>query len=121
VPVTAKLSKQLYDKLGHPVVEELVTWFNQMDTSYRQDLRDLNEINFARFDAKLEQRTAEIEAKIEQRATKLEVALARFEAGQAALEGRLLTHIAQAEARLARLTVVLWMGTLGTLIALLKL
>jgi len=132
VPVTAKLSKQLYDKLGHPVVDELVTWFNQMDTTYRQDLRDLNELNFARFDAKVEQRTAEIEAKIEQRAaaldarieqraTKLEVMFARVEAGQGALEGKLLAHIAQAEARLARLTVVLWIGTLGTLIALLKL
>lgn len=118
MPVTAKLSKALYDKLGHPVVDELVTWFNQMDATYRQDLRDLNELNFARFEAKLEQRVAELDSKIEQRATRIE---ARLEAGQAALEGRLVTHIAQAEARLARLTVVLWIGTLGTLIALLKL
>ncbi len=29
MPVTAKLSKEFYDKFGHAVVDELVTWFNQ--------------------------------------------------------------------------------------------
>ena len=33
---------------------------NQMDAAYRADLRELNELNFARFDAKLEQRVAEL-------------------------------------------------------------
>jgi hypothetical protein len=33
-----------------------------VDASYRPDLRDLNEANFARFDAKLEQRLAETRA-----------------------------------------------------------
>ena len=31
---------------------------------YRTDLRDLNEANFARFDAKLEQRLAELKAEL---------------------------------------------------------
>ncbi|HUQ14610.1 MAG TPA: hypothetical protein VM094_01045 [Gemmatimonadales bacterium] len=31
-----------------------------MDLTYRADLRELNELNFARFDAKLEQRLAEL-------------------------------------------------------------
>ncbi len=31
-----------------------------MDSTYRPDLRELNELNFARFDAKLEQRLAEL-------------------------------------------------------------
>ena len=35
-------------------------------------------------------------------------------------EGGLLARIGMAEGRLARLTLVLWVGTLGTLIALLK-
>ncbi len=30
-----------------------------MDSTYRPDLRELNELNFARFDAKLAQRLAE--------------------------------------------------------------
>ena len=39
-----------------------VNWFNQVDATYRADLRELNELNFARFDAKLEQRLAELRA-----------------------------------------------------------
>ena len=58
----AKLSERFYDKFGHDLVEELVTWLNQMDTTYRADLRELNELNFARFDAKLDQRLAEVKA-----------------------------------------------------------
>jgi hypothetical protein len=34
--------------------------FNAVDLTYRTDLRELNELNFARFDAKLEQRLAEL-------------------------------------------------------------
>jgi len=59
VPV-AKLSERFYQKFGHDLVEELVTWLNEMDSASRTNLRELNELNFARFDAKLEQRVAEL-------------------------------------------------------------
>jgi hypothetical protein len=62
VPVTAKLSKHFYDVLGEDIANELVEWFNAVDLTYRTDLRELNELNFARFDAKLEQRLAELRA-----------------------------------------------------------
>ena len=62
MPVTAKLSKRFYDVLGEDVANELVDWFNAVDLTYRADLRELNELNFARFDAKLEQRLAELRA-----------------------------------------------------------
>ncbi len=38
-----------------------------MDATYHADLRELNELNFARFEAKLEQRFAQQDAKWEQR------------------------------------------------------
>ncbi|HEX5962854.1 MAG TPA: hypothetical protein VFY42_03975 [Gemmatimonadales bacterium] len=60
--MTAKLSKRFYDVLGEDVANELVDWFNAVDLTYRADLRELNELNFARFDAKLEQRVAELRA-----------------------------------------------------------
>lgn len=66
MPVTAKLSKRFYDVLGEDVANELVDWFNAVDLSYRADLRELNELNFARFDAKLEQRLAELRAELRQ-------------------------------------------------------
>jgi hypothetical protein len=64
-------------------------------------------LNFTRFDAKLEQRTAELRADLQ--------------TGLARLEGGLLARIGMAEGRLARLTAALWVGTLGILLALLKL
>jgi hypothetical protein len=64
LPVTARLSKRVYDVLGEDVATELVDWLNAVDLSYRADLRELNELNFARFDAKLEQRVAELRAEM---------------------------------------------------------
>lgn len=83
MPVTAKLSKRFYEVLGEDVANELVDWFNLVDATYRSDLRELNELNFARFDAKVEQRFAESEAKWDRRfadvETKWEQRFAEFE------------------------------------------
>ncbi len=77
MPVTAKLSRNFYEKLGDDVANELVEWFNLVDATYRSDLRELNELNFARFDAKLEQRVAELDAKLDRRLAELETRLTR--------------------------------------------
>ena len=71
MPVTAKLSQAFYEQLGEQIANELVDWFNQVDATYRHDLRELNELNFARFDAKLEQRVVETHARIDRMDTKL--------------------------------------------------
>ena len=59
MPVTIRLSRTLSDRLGEEAAQELVDWFNQVDAASTTTLRELNELNFARFDAKLEQRLAE--------------------------------------------------------------
>jgi hypothetical protein len=66
MPVTAKLSLAFYDRLGHPVADEMVEWFNQVDASSRNELREINELNFARFDAKMEQRFAEMRVEMKE-------------------------------------------------------
>ena len=65
MPVTAKLSKKFYETFGEEVTNELVNWFNSVDATYRADLRELNETNFQRSDAKLEQRLAELKAELQ--------------------------------------------------------
>ena len=114
MPVTAKLSRKFYEKFGDEITNELVNWFNQVDATYRTELKELNDTYFARLDAKLEQRIGDLRA---------EFAALRVEmlAGQARLEGGLLARIGMAEGRLARLTLGLWVATLATIIALLKL
>ena len=64
MPVTAKLSKRFYEVLGEDVANELVDWFNAVDLTYRTELRELNELNFARFEAKLEQRMADLRTEL---------------------------------------------------------
>jgi hypothetical protein len=106
VPVTARLSRKFYETLGEDVTNELVEWFNQVDLTYRADLRELNELNFARFDAKLEQRIGELRADIEVRLT--------------VLDGKVDGLGGQVDAKLDRLRTELikwmflfWIGSVG--------
>ena len=71
-------------------------WFNRVDATYRSELRETNELNWARFEAKLVQGLAELRA-----------------------EFHMLTSAM--ETRLIRWMFLFWIGTLGTVIALLKL
>lgn len=121
MPVTAKLSKLFYDRLGEQIANELVDWFNQVDATFRADLRELNELNFARFDAKLEQRLSELDAKWQVRWDKLD---ARIELVQATLSSRIDSGLARQKAELIRLMFGFWLGTvlpLGGLIVTLHL
>jgi hypothetical protein len=137
VPVTARLSKRFYEVLGEDVANELVDWFNAVDLSYRADLRELNELNFARFDAKLEQRLAELRAELRQEIAELrlglrqEIAELRSDlrtqiAGQgteiAGLRGELRTGLERVRTELLRWMFGFWVSTLigiaGLLIAL---
>jgi hypothetical protein len=97
MPVTAKLSRGFYEKLGDELANELVEWFNLVDATYRTDLRELNELNFARFDAKVEQRFAQSDAKWEQRFTQVE---AEWERRFGQLEAKVDQRFAQADATL---------------------
>ena len=90
--MTARLSRKFYERFGDDLTNELVEWFNQVDTTYRSELREINDLNWARFEAKLEQRIAELR-----------------------------TDLAHLETQLIRWMFLFWVGTLGTLIALLKL
>ena len=64
MPVTAKLSRRFYDRFGEDIVNELVEWFNQVDATYKSEVREHTELLVARFDAKLEQRLAEFRGDI---------------------------------------------------------
>jgi DNA anti-recombination protein RmuC len=102
MPVTARLSKNFYDKLGEDVANELVDWFNQVDATYRTDLRELNELNFARFDAKLEQRLEEYDARMAKRFAESEVNMERrFAEYDAKIDTRFAEYDAKMDTRFA--------------------
>ena len=115
MPVTAKLSRKFYEKFGDDIANELVEWFNMVDATYRGDLRDLNELNFARFDAKLEQRVAELNAKIETVRAELR---AEMQAGFSRLESLMNQRMAELETRLTRRMFNFWIAQAATTAAL---
>lgn len=122
MPVTAKLSRAFYEKFGDAVVNELVDWLNQVDATYRLELRELNELNYARFDAKLEQRIAEVKAELRQEMAALR---GHTDSGLAALEGRILARLGliegrfgTMEGRLVRWMFALWVATIGAALLL---
>lgn len=94
--MTAKLSRKFYERFGDDLTNELVEWFNQVDATYRSELRETNELNWLRFEAKLDQRIAEMRAELR-------------------------TGLANLETKLIRWMFLFWIGTIGTLIALQKL
>ena len=78
MPVTAKLSKAFYDRVGEQAANELVDWFNAVDATYRSDLRDINDRNLALFDAKLEQRLGAFRSQFSDELKALEVRQLRW-------------------------------------------
>ena len=129
MPVTAKLSRRFYEVFGDEIANELVDWFNQVDTTYRTELRELNELNFSRFDAKLEQRTAELDAKFEIRLAELD---AKFEKRITELKSDLQAEISglrtemhdgfgTLRSELVKWMFLFWAGTALTVLGLLQL
>jgi hypothetical protein len=100
VPVTAKLSRKFYEKFGDDIANELVDWFNMVDATYRSELRELNELNYARFDAKLDQRVAELRAEMQ--------------VGFATVYARLEQRLAQLETRLTKRMFGFWIAQAAT-------
>jgi hypothetical protein len=126
MPVTARLSRKFYERLGEDIAQEFVDWFNMVDATYRQDLRETNKLNFARFDAKLEQRITTLDAKLEQSIATLD---AKWEQRTAKLDAKwevrlseqtaqLLKEIAATRADLIKWMFVFWSTTALAVIGL---
>ena len=104
MPVTARLSKLFYERFGEQVTNELVDWFNQVDATYRNELRELNEANYARFEAKLEQRIAELRGELR--------------AGLAELRGDLTSSLERGFRTQTAWFFVAWATMFATMVAL---
>jgi hypothetical protein len=118
VPVTIRLSQLFHEHFGDEIADEVVNWFNTLDTNSRSDLREINELNFARFDAKLEQRFAEQEVRMEKRFAEIEK---RFVVLEAKLDTRLSdvqTVMERSMKEHARWMQLSWGVVIATLVAL---
>jgi len=113
VPVTLKLSKKFYETFGEQVTNELVDAFNQVDATYRSDLKEMNESNFARFaanvdarfaqyDAKMDARFAQYDAKMDARFAQYDARFAQFDMRFAQFEAKIDARFAKFEAQIER-------------------
>jgi uncharacterized protein involved in exopolysaccharide biosynthesis len=66
VAIAVKLSREFYERFGNDATNELVGVLNTISLSYRDELREINELNFARFDAKVGERLAELRQELKQ-------------------------------------------------------
>jgi hypothetical protein len=135
VPITAKLSNKFYEKLGDDVANELVEWLNLVDTSYRQEFKDLFDANFRRLESEMRGLREHVEGELAGLRGETGVRIAGLEGVMNArllgLEGRMLELqgrlLADMDAKLGKVkwslltwTIVMWLGTLGFMAAMLR-
>lgn len=100
MPITAKLSRKLYDTFGEEAAGEMIDWMQRVDAQ-RAELRELNELNelsVSRLDSRLNEVRADLEKKME--------------TGFARLEARL----EQRTADIMKWSFVFWVGSVLTIV-----
>jgi hypothetical protein len=108
LPVTAKLSRKFYERLGDDIAAELVDWFNGVDSTYQTQLREQNDMNWERYKAFVDSRIAELRRE-------MEAALARSENGIRSDFGTLRKEFADFRAEMLKWMFVYWTGSVVTL------
>lgn len=113
MPVTAKLSRKFYEQLGDEVANELVEWFNAVDSTYKAELRELNELNWNRFRAELRSEIDRLTATLEARFAAIDVRFAKVD-----------VQAAELRAELIKWMFLFWLGTVvplgGLMVALVQ-
>ena len=128
MPVTARLSHKLYEAFGEEAGADMVGWMQHMEAQ-RAELRELNELNFGRFEARLSELSRHMDARFTQvdarfaqvdaRFTQLEDTMdARFAQFEATIVGRLEAKIEQRTADLMKWSFVFWCGAVAAVAAL---
>jgi hypothetical protein len=108
MPVTARLSRKFYEKFGDEIVNELVEWFNQVDTTYRSDLRDLTETNFVRLRELNEANFVSLRELNEANFVRLQEL---NEANSGRLSAKLEQRLAELKAEIIKWMFLFWAGT----------
>jgi hypothetical protein len=110
--ISAALTQKLRESFGDEAADEMVDWMHRVETE-RSRSRELNDANFARYDALLGQRFAEFRHEI-----RAEIAEGRQEmrAGFAQLEVKFERRFND----MMRWSLLFWVSSLATVVALLR-
>ena len=81
MPITARLSHTLHRTLGDDAATDLVDWMSNVDAQ-RAELRELNELNFARIDSRFQQvdsRLQQVDSRLQQIDSRFQQVDSRFQ------------------------------------------
>src|SRR5688500_13070791 len=100
MPVTARLSGKFYERFGDDIANELVEWFNAVDSTYQTQLKEINDLNWAR-----------MEARFDVFESRMKAFESRMDAFEARIEARMNTFESRMEAQFQkfRSEMLLWM------------
>ena len=111
MPVTAKLSRKFYEKLGDDVAAELVDWFNAVDATYKSELKATNELNWERFKATLHDEISSLRGEL-----RGEIASLRGEISS--VSGDLRSEMKAIQANMMKWMFIYWSGTVAAIIGM---
>ena len=129
MPVTARLLQRLHESLGDDATNDLFAWWDEAATVNRAAVREVADLYYARFDARLEKGLAEVRSEMDKGLADVrsEMAVARSEMdkGFAEVRSEMDSRLANQRADLVKWMFLFWVGTMvplaGLLIALIKL
>jgi hypothetical protein len=108
--ITARLSHKLHQTLGDDAAEDLVNWMQQVDAQ-RAELRELNELNFARVDARFNEARMATQADLAELRQEMKTGFAELRQEITRLETRLERRIGD----LIKWSFVFWVGAVGAI------
>ncbi len=115
MPVTAKLSRKFYERLGDDIAGELVDWFNAVDATYKADLKETNELNWERFKATLHEEMSSLRGEM----TSLRgESRGELRAEISSLRGDLRSEMKAMQANLMKWMFIYWTGTVAAVIGM---
>ena len=107
MPVTTRLVQRLHDVLGEEATDDLFAWWQETAKVNRAEIREVADLYFARFDARLEKGLAEVRAEM------------------SVLRSELRSEMAAQRADLIKWMFIFWAGTVvplaGLIVALSRL
>ena len=136
MPVTARLLQRLHESLGDDATNDLFAWWEEAATVNRAAVREVADLYYARFEARLEKGLAEVRSELAVARSDMDRGLAevRSEMGAGFAEVRsearaslaeVRSEMANQRANLIKWMFMFWVGTIvplaGLIIALRKL
>jgi hypothetical protein len=123
MPVTARLLQRLHEAIGDEATNDLFAWWEEAATVNRAAVREVADLYFARFDARLEKGLSEVRSEMDKG---LSAVRSELDKGLAQARSDLYTGLAGVRAEVAdqradliKWMFIFWAGTVAPLAGLL--